>query len=276
MTTTDTQNTTATQHHLWTVARHWRDLTEALAARQNTWPPAMGISVLSNRHQSDEEAEAATWRAEALRALERSPDQPGWSAAPLRLDVLDTMRTVEAGLVELADQIAALIQHAPITPAPPRGFRPADRKARARWERDDARRDLLALKESKDPRRWRIAGTAEQRTADRAALWLLAQVQGVRGPWQALPDTELARIVAVAHSCALLVEHALDVGDERVRLAVLCPICHGLLDMHGGAGASPVVRCTSCGQTWTQHDQRPWRGTDAVTKLPSFVEEEGS
>ncbi|TXS36943.1 hypothetical protein [Streptomyces sp. OR43] len=109
---------TSTDQHLFTVAYHWRDLNDALATRPTTWPPAMGIGIISARTQSDEEREAAGYRAAALRALERSPDQIGWTAAPLRIDVLDTIRTVEAGLIELADQTAAAIQHAPITPAP--------------------------------------------------------------------------------------------------------------------------------------------------------------
>ncbi|WP_327710061.1 hypothetical protein OG912_16930 [Streptomyces sp. NBC_00464] len=243
-----TQNT-RTDQHLFTVVYHWRDLNDALATRPTTWPPTMGIGIISARAQTDEEREAAGYRAAALRALERSPDQVGWTAAPLRIDVLDTIRTVEAGLIELADQTAAAIQHAPITPAPARRSWPDDPRARRTAESDDRRRNQLALRQAKDPRRWRYTG---QRTAPLAALWLLARTQGVRGPWRPLTDEEQHRIDVVAAMSARLVERALDIGDNRARLDIRCPICDGPLDLHGGAGAAPVVRCAKCGRTWTQ------------------------
>ncbi|MEQ4610658.1 hypothetical protein ABMX48_31595 [Streptomyces cavourensis] len=250
---TTTHTTASTERNLFTIAHHWRDLREHLATRGTTWPPIMGIGIISARDQDEEQAEAATWRAEALRALERSPDQPGWTAAPLRLDVLDTMVTVEAGLLELADQTAAAVQHAPITPAPPRRSWPDDPRARRTAQADDVRRNQLALRESKNPRRWRYTGA--QRTAPLAALWLLARTQGVRGPWRPLTDAEQHRIDTVARTSAGLVERALDVGDGRARLAALCPVCSGPLDMHGGAGTDPLVRCTRCGKTWAPAEQ---------------------
>lgn len=241
---------TATQRDLFTIAHHWRDLTTALTTRSQTWPPAMGLSLLFQRRETEEEAEAATWRAEALRLLERQGEQPGWTAAPLNISVLDAMVTIEAGLLALADQIAEVVQHAPITPAPPRRTWPEDPKARRVAAADDNRRNQLALRQSKDPRRWRYTG---QRTAPQAALWLLARVQGVRGPWRPLTEEQQQHIATVARACARLVEHALDVGDERVRLAALCPFCHtATLDMHGGDGTTPIARCDTCGRTWTQ------------------------
>ncbi|MFJ2292129.1 hypothetical protein ACIOG7_10510 [Streptomyces sp. NPDC087894] len=248
---TTTTNTTATQAHLFTIARDWRDLQTSLGTRGTTWPPAMGISTMSTRHQSEDEAEAATWRAEALRALERSTDQLGWTAAPLNLTVLDTMLTVEAGLLELADATAEVIQHAPLTPAPARRSWTDDPRARRTAEADDRRRNQLALRQSKDPRRWRYTGA--QRTAPLAALWLLARVQGVLGPWRPLSEKQHDRIQHVAQASAGLIERALDMADGHVRLAALCPACHTVtLDMHGGAGEAPVARCVSCGRTWAQ------------------------
>ncbi|WP_267244378.1 hypothetical protein [Streptomyces sp. PR69] len=244
-----TTTATHTSRHLWTIAHHWHDLETALATQQNTWPPVMGIATLTDRNQTAEEAEAARYRAEALRLLERDPDQPGWTAAPLRLTVLETLQTVEAALIELADQIAAASQHSPITPAPPRRAYPADPRARRTMEADDARRNLLALRQSKDPRRWRYDG---QRSGRRAALWLLARAQGVRGPWRPLNENEQACISTVARTAAGLVERVLDVGDGRARLAEACPLCGGKLHLHGGGGATPLARCTSCGRTWSE------------------------
>ncbi|MFE2600144.1 hypothetical protein ACFXCZ_27255 [Streptomyces sp. NPDC059396] len=261
-----TQPTAA--ENLWTVARHWADLDAALTARTPAWPPAMGIP--TRDHRSDDEAEAATWRAEALRLLERDPTQPGWTAAPLRLGTLDVLRTVEAALIELADQTAAAVQRAVITPSPARRARPPRMRGSgfdfpARLEgragrvqaADDRRRDLLAFKDSRDPRRWYYASDPHRaeddprRTVPRAALWLLARVQHAPGPvHRQLTPVEGDRIASVARAAARAVEHVLDVGDEHVVIMALCPDCGGRLTMYGGGGALPVVHCRSCGHIW--------------------------
>ncbi|WP_405683348.1 hypothetical protein [Streptomyces sp. NBC_00057] len=122
----------------------------------------------------------------------------------------------------LADRTAAGVQHAPITPAPPRRSWPTDLRAR-RKAADDTRRNQLALRQSRNPRRWRYTG---QRTAPLSALWLLAPAQGIRGPCRPLTDEEQRQIDVVAVS-ARAIERALDIGDGQVRLAELCPICDG-------------------------------------------------
>ncbi|RDG35185.1 TFIIB-type zinc ribbon-containing protein [Streptomyces corynorhini] len=245
---------------LWTIARHWPDLTAALSARGGTWPPAMGIPVLTH-HPDSPEAEAATWRAEALRALERSTPQHGWSKPPLRLSVLDTMLTVQAALLELADQTARQVQRPPAV-APSRrsaGALPRGERARRVQAAEDRHQALKALRDGADPLRWHLPGPAAaapgtvlgRRRADRAALWLLARVQHAPGPVRRhLTELEAGRIGAVARTCARMVEHALDVGDERARLATPCPVCGGQLTMYGGGGAVPVVRCAGCGGIW--------------------------
>ncbi|MFJ2174362.1 hypothetical protein ACIOHE_15790 [Streptomyces sp. NPDC087851] len=262
----------ATAQDLWTIARHWDDLHDALTAQAVTWPPAMGIPTITHTPDSDA-AEAATWRAEALRRLERDPAQPGWTAAPLRLGVLDTIRTVEAALVELADQVADQVQRPQITPAPPRrairtttprpGFDfapvPTTDRARRVQENDDRRRDLLAMRDARDPRRWQLPASGRgaprtdwgRRNAPRAALWLLARVQHAPGPvHRHLTVLEADRIASVARGTARLVERALDTGDERARISAPCPACSGRIIMHGGGGAAPIARCTGCGGIW--------------------------
>jgi hypothetical protein len=265
MSTSPTTRTTAVSH-LWTIARHWPDLTAALTTRPATWPPAMGIATLT--HQPDSpEAEAATWRAEALRVLERDPAQPGWTPAPLRLGVLDAMVTAHDGLLELADQTAAAVQRPAVTPAPVRRARPPRHpraaapgfefpvrhegpRARAVQAADDTRRDLLALRDAADPRRWSLAGD-RRRTVPRAALWLLARTQHAPGPVRRkLTPRETDRISAVARTVAAIIGHALDIGDEHARLAQPCPACSGPLTMYGGGGAVPLVRCRTCGTIW--------------------------
>ncbi|MFC9429284.1 hypothetical protein [Streptomyces sp. NPDC056987] len=278
MSTTRTPRPTAAVQHLWTIARHWTDLDDALTARTSTWPPPMGIPTLT-RTPDSEEAEAATWRAEALRILERAPDQPGWTAAPLRLGVLDTIRLVEAALVELADQVADLVQRAQITPAPPRRATPrrstppaspspagfdfppvgSTEQARRVQEHEDRKRDLAAMRDARDPRRWQLPASGRstphtdwgRRTAPRAALWLLARVQHAPGPvHRRLTPLETDRIATVARAAAGAVEHALDLADGRARVGRPCPGCGGPLVMHGGGGAIPVARCSGCGSIW--------------------------
>ncbi|MEV7867452.1 hypothetical protein AB0P17_15425 [Streptomyces sp. NPDC088124] len=265
----------ATAQHLWTIARHWPDLAEALTTRTATWPPAMGIAALAHPADS-EEAEAATWRAEALRLLERSPDQPGWTAAPLHLGVLDTIATVEGALIELADQTADAVQRPQTSPPPPRrattrpgtagapgGFDfPAHAttvQARRVQEHEDRRRALAAMRDARDPRRWQLPASGQgapqadwgRRTGDRAALWLLARVQHAPGPVRRrLNPLETARITTVAATAARMVERALDLGAERARIAVPCPHCGGTVTMYGGSGVAPGAHCAGCGRTW--------------------------
>ncbi|MFE9645287.1 hypothetical protein ACFYO0_14460 [Streptomyces sp. NPDC006365] len=230
---------TTTATHLRTIATRWTDLREALASTGTaTWPPAGRMSdYLASLDQADAEAlEAERHRALALRTLERDPSQIGETRPPLRISVLDTMRTVEAALVETADQVAAVVQRSPMTFAP-RSWPAADR----------ARRSQLARADAADPRRWRFGG---RHTAPHTALWLLARVQGAPGPFRPLPDREHRLIANVAAGACERVERALDIAARKAAIARPCPECSGQLEMHGGAGASPVARCTSCGRTW--------------------------
>ncbi|TMU98076.1 hypothetical protein [Streptomyces sp. DASNCL29] len=226
------------------IVTHWPDLHHALATTGTaTWPPAgrMNDYLASIDRRTDDEREAATWQARALRDLERSPDQIGETRAPIRLQLLDTVTAVEADLLELADQIAATVQRSPMSYAP-RGWPAADR----------ARRDQLAREDAADPRRWRYVGT---RTARHAAAWLLARVQGLPGPFERLTDEQLLRIATVAGRAARRVETALDMTDHKAALTHPCPDCSGELVIEAGGGARPMVWCGCCGRTW--HEPEP-------------------
>lgn len=230
---------TTTAQHLRTITLHWTDLTEALATTGTaTWPPAGRMTdYLASIDRADEaELEAERHRALALRTLERDPTQIGETRPPLRIAVLDTMRTVEAALVTTADQVASVVQRSPM-PFAPRSWPAADR----------ARRDQLARADAADLRRWRYTG---RRTAMYAGLWLLARVERAPGPFTALPDTQARLIANVAAGAAERVERALDVAARIAPLARPCPDCGGRIEMHGGAGASPVAHCTKCGHVW--------------------------
>ncbi|PNG17594.1 hypothetical protein [Streptomyces cahuitamycinicus] len=241
--------TTAT--HLRTIALRWTDLQTALATTGTaTWPPAGRMSdYLRDLDDADAElAEAARWQAAYNRKyLDRDPTQVGATRPPLRIEILDTMRTVEARLTETGDQVAAAVQRSPMTFAP-RGWPAADR----------ARRDALARADTVDPRRWRYGG---RHTAPHTALWLLARVQGRPGPFRPLPEREGQLIADVAREACARVENALDIADRTAVLATPCPRminvvfpCGGRIEMYGGAGAEPVAHCTECGHIWTGQD----------------------
>ncbi|MFD3929707.1 hypothetical protein [Streptomyces sp. NPDC058614] len=232
---------TTTATHLITVLRHWNDLHNALGTRATqTWPPAGRMTDYLNHldNLDAEEQEAERHRALALRTLERDPSQPGHSAAPLRIPLLDTMRTVQAALIECADITAAAVQRAPM------GLLPATYPAA-----DRARRELLAMKDAHDPRRWKWTGT---RTAQHAALWLYCRITDQHGPFAPLTDEQRVHIRHVAEGAAERIERALDIAVQRAPLARPCPECGGQLEMHGGAGANPVAHCTSCGKVWAE------------------------
>ena len=242
---------TTTAHHLRTITLHWPDLTQALHTTGNaTWPPAGRMNdYLASIDAADiEELEAERHRALALRTLERDPTQIGETRPPLRIAVLDTMRTVEAALVHCADDIARTAQRAPMHP--PRAQRAAVARTRAErvaWA-DRARKIEQAKADLVDPRRWRYTG---RRTTTYAALWLLARVEHAPGPCRRLTAEEEQRIGKVAEGAAERVERALDVAARIAPLARPCPDCGGRIEMHGGAGADPVAHCTKCGHVWS-------------------------
>jgi hypothetical protein len=231
-----------TAAHLRTIALRWTDLADALASTgTTTWPPAgrMTDYLTALDHADEQLAEAAAWQAAYNRQyLDRNPHQVGATRPPLRITILDTMRTVELALTATADQVAAAVQRSPM-PGAPRTWPLADR----------ARRDKLAAADAADPRRWRYGG---RHTAPHTALWLLARVEARPGPFRPLPEREHRLIANVAREAAQRIERALDIADRTATLTRPCPDCGGRIEMHGGAGAPPVARCTACGRVWAE------------------------
>lgn len=256
--------TAAASRDLSTVILHWPDLTDALGgASAPTWPPAGRMSdyIRGIEQRDAEQLEAERHRALALRFLERDPAQLGERPIPIRLPVHETMRVVRAALLACADGVAEVVQRSPMKMPPPRRAAVARTRAeRVAWE-DHARRVRAAQDDSADPRRWRWTGARPD--APYTALWLLGRVQGAPGPFRPLPEAELERLAMVARGAAERVEGALDVGERTAVLSMPCPqmittvsntvlICEGRVEMHGGAGASPVARCTACGHIWAE------------------------
>lgn len=234
-------NTSPATTDLRLIATTWTDLHDALGAPNIVGGFGAGLrGYLTTLEQLDaEEQEAAGYRATALRALERDPAQIGERPTPIRLHVYDTMRAVEAALVELADQTAADVQRSPMS-GPPRNW-PAN---------DRARREHLARADALDLRRWKYTG-GRRRTAVYAALWLLGRVEQRPGPFIPLAEEQHHRIIRVAAGAAERIERCLDTGAETATLADPCP-CGGTIQVHGGAGASPLAHCIRCGRLWTE------------------------
>jgi hypothetical protein len=224
-----------TRHHLTTIATRWTDLHDALTTTgTGTWPPAGRMTdYLAGLDAADAEEVAARW---ALRDLERSPEQLGETRAPIRLHIHDTMRTVEAALVELADQIAADVQR-PVIAAPiNRGWSDEIHRTVA----------LLSAKDSADTRRWGYVGT-DRRTAPYAALWLLGRHENTPGPFRKLTLAHADRIDRTAAEAAARVEQALQLTRHSQTLTETCA-CGGQLHLDGGDGTPAAIRCPACGR----------------------------
>ncbi|MHA4776043.1 hypothetical protein L1085_016225 [Streptomyces sp. MSC1_001] len=233
-------NHTTAAAQLQQVARLWPDLTDALGTP--TTGPGFGLGLrgyLATLDQHDaEQAEYDRWQAAALRALERSPDQLGTRPIPISLRVHDTMRTVEAALLETCDQIAAASQRAPMPPAP------------ASWPtKDRIRRNRLAAADARDPQRWHLTGVRPG--VIWTALWLSARADGARWPGRPLDEGQQHHVARVAAEALRRIEATLDLAEQRRELTSAHPCqCGGTIEVYGGAGAQPVARCKRCGAIW--------------------------
>ncbi|MEV8600471.1 hypothetical protein AB0465_11395 [Streptomyces griseoviridis] len=223
--------------HLQHVINHWADLQQALGTQQaGTWPPVMGIARLAEHLRADDDAFE-------LRALERSPDQIGATAAPLRIAVLDVMTAVDHQLVDVADGIASAVQRPPTTRVPIRVAGPGDDIA--------LQLRTLILKDDADERRWSFTDP-RRRTAPYAAAWLLARHDGAVGPFGRLTGVHQDQIAAVARWAAGQIDEALEMARRTQALEDRpCPHCRGELRISGGDGQAPMVRCRGCGRQWT-------------------------
>lgn len=231
---------TTTATHLRTIALHWTDLHQA--AGQPATIGAFGLGLRGYLARLDGlDPDRALLEATLARADERADSNPealGERPVPVRLHILDTMRTVEAALHDAADQIASATQRPPM-PFAPKQWPAADRE----------RRNTLARADIADPRRWRWTG--RRRPVPYTALWLLARVESKAGPFRRLTSVEMEQIGIVAAGAAERVETALDIGSQRKTLEQLHD-CGGRIDVHGGKGRPPVGHCTGCGRVWAE------------------------
>lgn len=238
--------TTTTATHLRTVAIHWTDLHEALGQPAIIGGFGRGLrGYLAHLDTTDPDQTDTS-----LRAQDRDPMQLGVRPIPVRLHILETMNTVHVDLLECADAIAETVQRPPIAPPAPRRAAVARTRAeRVMWE-DHARRVQAAQEDAADRRRWRWTGPRPD--APYTALWLLARIEGVPGPFRRITEQEEQHISTVAKAAADRVERALDIAAQQRTLSTPCPDCGGPLDVHGGEGRLPVAHCTGCGRIWTE------------------------
>ncbi|MFE7626072.1 hypothetical protein [Streptomyces sp. NPDC057509] len=235
----------STAADLRTIATTWPDLNDALGMPAQVGGFGRGLrSYMNLLDETDVDAAAE------LRALERDPAQIGQRPIPIRLQVYATMRTVEAALTECAAAVAEHVQRPPIPmPAPRRAAVARTRAERVAWD-DHARRVQAAQDDAADPRRWKWTG--RQPNAPYTALWLLARVEGKPGPFRPLADAQHQHVARVAAEGRRRIEQALDTGAEVATLTEPCPGCGGTIQVHGGAGASPLAHCDRCGGVWTE------------------------
>lgn len=221
--------------HLARIAILWPHLDDMLDQRGTNWL-ASRADLLRDLDRADAEEAAA------LRALERDPQQIGETPAPVNLRILDTARLVETTLVHLADTLAPQITLAALSHAP------ADWEARGWTPADRALRNQIADDEQADPRRWRYVGL---RTAEYAAGWLHARVQGEDGPFRPLSAAQLHHVEQVAAGAAERIAAALDLTTRDIPAARPCPRCAGRIVITAGAGRTPSARCEDCASGWT-------------------------
>lgn len=229
--------TTTATTHLQYVIDSWADLTELLTTHHiSTWPPVMGIEhILDDSTDPDAAAEERA----AVRLAERADSRYtlGASPAPIRLQIVDTMRTTAADLVYLCDVLSQEVTRPPMKHAPPH------------WTHADrVKRDLMADRDAADPRRWH---RRHARTAPAAAAWLLGRVERKPGPFLPIGPSQLRRIETTAEQVHERIERAL--GGVRTAQGVNrpCPLCGGTLGMSSGDGEAPLVVCFGCDQEWT-------------------------
>jgi hypothetical protein len=233
---------TTTATTLRTLITTWPDLHAALGDRPTIGAFGLGLRGYLNALDEADAEQTAYDRAHAAhrRSQERDPAQLGTRPVPVSLRVYDTMRAIEAALAACAEIIASSVQTEPI-PLPGNDW-PADDWAR----REEASRADLA-----DPRRWRFRGRTP--SAQHTALWLLARVEHRPGPFRRLTEQQERYIGVIARGALQRIEATLDVADGRKELSArhACQ-CGGIIEVYGGAGATPCARCKQCGALWTE------------------------
>ncbi|MFI6465695.1 hypothetical protein [Streptomyces sp. NPDC050538] len=229
------------------VVDHWQHMRDLIdTSTPFVWTPpkdaADYLRKLDEHHAAEHALERMTpakWLArpgedvdQGTALPERDPLVLAEQSAPLRLHVVDACRAVEVALCSIADEIAAAVQRAPIK-----------RLARSiPGDRAGLDLALLAARDEADPARWHY--NLGDRSAVRAAEWLLGRVEGAPGPCEALDDAQRERIGRFAREAARRIERT--IGLDRRRAFPMerpCPYCGASLTMHRGGSDASTVTC---------------------------------
>ncbi|EST22797.1 hypothetical protein [Streptomyces niveus] len=258
-----TARTTRTaSEDLRVVVEHWEHLRSLLdSATPDVWPPLRpgaeylrtldehdaaevaagrhGQQLVTTRHESGQLYYACAHCDRVGEGHEhpvrddRGPGQLAELPAPLRLHVADAIRTVEFVLASLADEIAGDVQRAAV--AAPRRPGTGDTIADSLV--------LIAAVDAADPQRWHY--TMGDRSAPRAAQWLLDRLADRPGPCRSINDAHRERITRIAREAARRVERTIGADRRSVELTRPCPWCGGALIMHTGSDVDTVVSCAT-------------------------------
>ncbi|MFI1607826.1 hypothetical protein ACH4YN_37930 [Streptomyces griseofuscus] len=240
-------NTRTAAEDLRVVVDHWQHMRDLIdTSTPFVWTPpkdaADYLRKLDEHHAAERAVEGMTpaqWLArpsdevdQGATRRERDPLVLAEQSAPLRLHVVDACRAVEVALCAVADEIAAAVQRAPIK-----------RLARSiPGDRAGLDLALLAARDEADPARWHY--NLGDRSAVRAAEWLLGRIEGAPGPCEALDDAQRERISRFAREAARRIERTIGIDRRRgFPMDRPCPWCGASLTMHRGGADAPTVTC---------------------------------
>lgn len=225
-------HTTHARHHLATVREHLGDLAAAIhCPPAPVWPPRQLSAHL--RAVADQQAR--------LERLERSSVALVDKRAPLNLDAYDAYETVREQLLDLADQVAAEVQHG----------------------------------HGDDPRLWQW-----QQSHPQGAHWAAVYVDGrladedLDAGFTGMPDWLIATCAQVAEDCARRTLTVLGLDDRHTPIPGRgCPSCGQELTLHTSPDGPPTVTCPAgphCHAT-APVDPRTGRRVWTWAQLPALL-----
>ncbi|MFD8970515.1 hypothetical protein ACFV0C_36935 [Streptomyces sp. NPDC059568] len=276
--------TTTADQHLTSIITTWPHLQDLLTTRSaDTWPPTSKAEYAKQLDEHDAAEVAAGRHAQQLATIrhesgqlyyqcaecnhvgdghqhpvreDRADDGLGERPVPLRLHVLDTMRTVTIAVTTLADQIAAVVQRAPITSNRPSKLDPRTMEI-----------ERLAALDARDPHRWRHNRPADNSPVA-AARWLLARLREEKGPCEPLRAHHRQHIAEVAAEAARRIARVLGSDRRHDPMPRPCPWSGGVLTLHHGGDEPEQITCEhghDCGAPVPVVDgRRTWTGPELV------------
>ncbi|MDH6141135.1 hypothetical protein P3T35_003148 [Kitasatospora sp. GP30] len=190
------------RHHLRVVREHLGDLAAAVhCPPAPVWPPRQLAAHL--RAIADAEARAERLERADLALVDKR--------APLNLDAYDALETITEQLLDLADQVAGVVQ----------------------WRHDQ------------DPRLWRFEHSHQQ-GAHWAAVYVDGRLAGddLGDGFIGTPDWLIATCATVAEDCARRTLTVLGLDERHTVIPGRgCPSCGQELTLHTGPDEPPTVTC---------------------------------